>query len=268
MPYMETEDGVPIHYVDEGPRGSSGIFLIPGETLTTNFWKKNIPELARRFRVVAMDVRGRGESGKTDSGHSLAQFARDFRQMLEVLGLERVVAVGWSLGGSIIWSYIQQFGEERLSGYVNVDQRPARPEPEEVLREQLDAIQHNPLRYSKEGVVQMLGPEAPEEEDVVNWMAYERMKTPAPTHSVTVKEAYYADWRPFLPQVRLPTLVCWAKYGHITPEMAKSMNEAMPNSKLIYFERSGHALPWSEPEKFNAELATFAEEVLPATGEV
>ena len=64
MPYLVTPDEIPLFYVDEGSRTSSAIFLIHGEPLNTKFWQKNIPDLSRRFRVVAMDVRGRGSRGR------------------------------------------------------------------------------------------------------------------------------------------------------------------------------------------------------------
>ena len=262
MPYVVTPDEIPIYYIDEGPRSSAGIFLIPAEPFNSKFWQKNIPELSQRFRVVAMDVRGRGESGKTDDGHNLTQFARDFRQVLEELGLEKVLVVGWSLGGSIVWSYMEQFGDDRLAGYVNVDQRPARIVPEGFHETMLEAVRTHPIQYYSKSVRWMLGPDMALEEEVFNWMVYECMKTPTSTHCTTVTEAYHSDWRPFLPSVRIPTRVFWAKHGGIRSEMAQDMVQAMPNSRLVYFEKSGHLLPWTEAEKFNQEVEAFAREVL------
>ena len=71
MPYIETPDEIPIYYLDEGPRTNSGIFLIHAEPFNSKFWQKNISDLARSFRVVSMDVRGRGESEKTDDGQNI-----------------------------------------------------------------------------------------------------------------------------------------------------------------------------------------------------
>lgn len=263
MPYLETDDGVPIYYVDEGPRTNSAIFLIHGEPLNSSFWKRNIPELSSRFRVVAMDLRGRGESGKTDDGHNIAQYARDFRQMLGALGLERVVAVGWSLGGSVIWDYIQQFTDEGIIGIVNVDQRPYRYVSEEDLKQRLNMVHSRRLRYHRQAILDYLGPESREDEEVVDWMAYQCMTTPSSAHISVYTDSYYADYRPFLAQVQVPTQIFWAKYGLIDENMARMMAEAGPGSRLVFFEHSGHMLPWTEAEKFNEELAAFAGELLP-----
>ena len=103
MAYLVTPDGVPLYYEDEGPRESRAIFLIHAEPFNTKFWQKNIGPMSEEMRVVSMDVRGRGESGKTDQGLTLTQYAHDFRFMLERLGLERVVAAGWSMGSAILW---------------------------------------------------------------------------------------------------------------------------------------------------------------------
>jgi pimeloyl-ACP methyl ester carboxylesterase len=262
VPYLETPDGVPLYYVDEGPRASSGLFLIHAEPFNGKFWKKNIPDLSRHFRVVAMDVRGRGESGKTDEGHTIAQYADDFQHMLEALGLEAVVAVGWSLGGSIIWSYLQRFGDARLVGYVNVDQPPYRFVSEEDLQERLTAIRTSRLRHHTNAVLAYLGAEAEKDEAVVKWMVYECMKTPTSAHVAAVTDSYRSDFRAFLPEVRLPTRIFWARYGSIRAPVADLMQKGMANSKAVFFERSGHLIPWVEADKFNRELAAFAGDVL------
>ena len=51
MPYLEGEDGTPLHYVDEGPRSAAGLMLIHAEPFSIQFWQRNIPVLARDFRV-------------------------------------------------------------------------------------------------------------------------------------------------------------------------------------------------------------------------
>ena len=134
MPYIETSDKVPLYYVDEGPRSPSAIFLAHASPLSSRFWQKNIPVLSRQFRVVAMDTRGRGESGKTEDGLTVAQFARDMRHVLAALGLDRVLAIGWSFSSTVVLNYMEQFGDDRLAGYINVDQPPFWRGPADRLR--------------------------------------------------------------------------------------------------------------------------------------
>ncbi len=262
MPYLETPDGVPIFYLDEGPRTDDAVFLIHAEPFNSAFWQRNIPVLSQGHRVVSMDVRGRGQSGKTDRGHNIAQYARDFRHLMDALSLGRVVAVGWSLGGSVIVDYIQQFGEERLAGHVNVDQRLYRYVSEEDFKRRLNDLTNRRLRLHRETVLSYLGPESTEGSDVADWMAYECMKTPTGAHVSLMTDSYYADYRPFLPRVTVPSRVFWARYGLISPEEAEEMASAMPRCELVYFEHSGHLLPWTEADKFNRELGAFAREAL------
>lgn len=262
MAYIEAPDGLPLHYLDEGPRGPSTVFLIHGEPLSSALWRRNIPELSRHVRVVAMDVRGRGESGKTDDGHSIAQYARDFRHVVEALALSKVLAVGWSMGSSIVWSYMQQFGEDRLAGHVNVDQRAYRFVSEEHLHEQLASIRTRRLRHHRETIARYFGAEAREDAAVLDWMAYECMKTPTEAHCAAFAESYRSDYRPFLSHVRVPVRVFAARYGLIPPDTAAAMAAASAGGCLVNFEHSGHLLQWTEPEKFNREVLAFAREIL------
>ena len=211
MPYVETPDGVPIYYVDEGPRRDDAVFLIHGEPFNSRCWERNIPYLSGSFRVVAMDVRGRGESGKTDDGHNFSQYARDFKHMLDALELRRVVAVGWSMGGAVVWDYMQQFGEERIAGFVNVDQRPYRYVSEEDFKRRMNELRKRRLWYHKEIIREYLGPEftVAEREEEVAMMAYECMKTPTSAHISLMTDSYYSDYRPFLCKVKTPSRLFW-----------------------------------------------------------
>ncbi|MBI4183303.1 MAG: alpha/beta hydrolase [Proteobacteria bacterium] len=262
MPYLVTADGTPLHFLDEGLHGDAGLLLIHAEPFNCRFWRHNIPALKRAFRVVAVDVRGRGESGKTDFGHNIRQYADDLRFMIEALGLERVVVVGWSLGGSIAWSYMEQFGHARLGGYVNVDQEPYRFVSEEHLEKRLNSIRTRRLAHHTDAVVQYFGPTAERDQETVNWMVYECMKTPTSAHIAAVTDSYHSDFRPHMSRVTVPSQIYWSRYGNIKPELAEFMHASTPGSELVYFETCGHLIPWVEAEKFNRELTRFTEKVL------
>lgn len=113
MAYTETPDGVPLYYEYYGD--GKGILLIHAWTMNAEYWwQKNMPELSNSHRVIALDLRGHGLPGKTDEGHRLDQYARDVRHLLGALELAEVTMVGWSMGTSIILSYLTQFGADEV----------------------------------------------------------------------------------------------------------------------------------------------------------
>src|ERR1035437_3412965 len=67
----------------------------------SRFWQRNGAELGKEFRVVTLDLRGHGNSSKILGGHTIAQYARDVREIIELLQLEELTLAGWSLGGPV-----------------------------------------------------------------------------------------------------------------------------------------------------------------------
>lgn len=68
--------------------------------MSRRFFGRNAAALAERFRVINLDLRGHGESPPHEGGHTVAQYARDVKDLLDALGLDDAVLVGWSMGRS------------------------------------------------------------------------------------------------------------------------------------------------------------------------
>ena len=113
MATFKTNDNVEIYYEVKGE--GRPLFLLPGWTCTTKFWKYNIDELAKSCKVIAMDMRGHGESEKVMHSHRISRYAMDVKNLLDHLDLEDVTVLGWSMGASILWSYIELFGNHIIS---------------------------------------------------------------------------------------------------------------------------------------------------------
>ena len=79
-------------------------------------WQPVIPPLARRYTVIAPDLLGHGQSGKPRADYSLGGYANGMRDLLTVLGIDRVTVVGHSFGGGVAMQFAYQFPErtERL----------------------------------------------------------------------------------------------------------------------------------------------------------
>ena len=66
------------------------------------------------------------------------------------------------------------------------------------------------------------------------------------------------DWRDFIPNIKLPTLVCVARNSNVFDWHGSAwVGENIPGAKTVFFENSGHMLFWEEPDKFNQTVAEF-----------
>ena len=88
MATFKTNDGVEIYYDVQGE--GRPLFMLPGWTCTTKFWKYNVPELSKHFKVICMDMRGHGESEKVLRSHRISRYAMDVKNRLDHLDVNDV----------------------------------------------------------------------------------------------------------------------------------------------------------------------------------
>ncbi len=101
-----TLHGDRVAYRDEG-RGEV-VLLIHGMGGSSNTWDSVIPLLAKKYRVIAPDLLGHGQSDKPRGDYSVGAFAVLLRDLLDELGITRVTVVGHSLGGGIAMQFAHQ----------------------------------------------------------------------------------------------------------------------------------------------------------------
>ncbi|RBM21220.1 alpha/beta hydrolase [Prauserella sp. PE36] len=123
---MRTEvvgaSGVRIGVRVEGNESAPAILFVHGWAQSASAWDLQFadPELRRRFRLVAMDLRGHGSSDVPHGGFDdPATWAGDLASVLRFAG-EPAVVVGWSYGGLVITDYLRVHGTRGLSGIVLV----------------------------------------------------------------------------------------------------------------------------------------------------
>ena len=98
-------NGVRLHCVVEGE--GPLVLLLHGFPETSHAWRKQIPELARRFRVVAPDLRGYGRSDKPSGvdAYRTPVLADDVAGLVRAFGVERAHIVGHDWGGAVAWAF-------------------------------------------------------------------------------------------------------------------------------------------------------------------
>ncbi len=263
MTTVTTSDGARIELVERGT--GPALLLIGGWCMSTPWWREQLEGLSDEFRVVAMDPRAYGASEKVAHGHRMARHAADVRDVLRALELEDVVAVGWSLGANVLLSHWELFGGERLRGLVSVDQSPyclnrAGWElgfgTEDEALAFLRGFRADPAAGAA-GLVEACFHQAPTAEDRA-WMVAEILKTPLEAALALEFHHIWTDWRDVVPTVDLPVLVATGRQSRIFPWRSGAwLAEALPRSRHVVFEDSGHCPFLEEPAAFDDAVRAF-----------
>mgnify|MGYP004446099935 FL=1 len=269
--FVNTTDGAFIYYEVQGE--GKPIFLVHGFGCSNKFYSKNVPVLAKKYKVITIDMRGHGNSSKGIDGYCIKRLAQDIHEVIEYLGLENVMLMGWSLGGPTMLSYFKQFGKERghLAGLGLIDMTPCpfSPHPDNChnLRNYnapgFNAFQQaylaNPKGFIRAFSAKIFKDSIPTID--CDWICKE-MEILPPYLGVALYGDYcYNDFTDVLPTIDVPTLVLSADSG-IFPQGLKQgqwVASQIPQGKFVGFEEGGHMMFYLEADKFNEELSAFVD---------
>src|SRR6201986_165423 len=105
MSYLDLH-GERVAYRDAG--SGETLLLIHGMAGSSATWRAVIPELSKKYRVLAPDLLAHAESAKPRGDYSLGAFAAWLRDLLDELGITRATVVGQSLGGGVAMQFTYQ----------------------------------------------------------------------------------------------------------------------------------------------------------------
>ena len=131
MSHFPADDGVRIHVaVDSASAGGLPVVMLHGWTASADEWSPFLPAITAHHPVYRWDARGHGRNNpeaatSAAAAHPTVQrMARDLDNLLSHFALDRVVAVGHSMGALTLWQYIRDFGTRRLAKVCLIDQSP------------------------------------------------------------------------------------------------------------------------------------------------
>jgi pimeloyl-ACP methyl ester carboxylesterase len=116
---LAAADGVAIAY-DVAGSGEPALVFVHGWAGNRHHWDEQLDAFAGDHRVVRIDLAGHGDSGAAREDWSMASFADDVIAVIDAVGVQHVVLVGHSLGGSIVVKAAAKLGS-RVAGIVGVD---------------------------------------------------------------------------------------------------------------------------------------------------
>lgn len=273
---VETNDGVSLSVIDIG--NGQPFIILPAWTNAAIEYQPQIDEFARDYRVIAVDMRGHGESDKPQSGYRVSRIAADLRNVLIELEIDDAVIMGHSMGCSVIWAYLDLYGPGRLAKLILVDQAATQLiQPWWSERERLDFGCRDTPESLFDFCTDLAGPDgeqvtrdlfcglftanfsAGEAENVVN----EILKMPRAHAAALMLDHATRDWRDVIAQIRLPTLVVGAEKSVFPVESQMWIASRIPGARLEIFdedEGGSHFMCLENPKRFNTIVRSFVSE--------
>ena len=266
MAFVKAKDGVDIYYEVSG-QGTPFLFL--SETACDGVvWNLyQVPEFARDHRVVIVDYRGTGRSGKPSAPYSTDMFAGDAVAVLDHLGLEGAVVCGHSMGGRVA-QLIALDHPRKVSKLILASSGAAHPGEKGIpLRIAKEMVEWGYERYVRDHtiVVGWTQSYAQGHMDLIEKYLKVRMSNLCPVEfyfrHVLARQAHDTSGR--LKDIKVPTLIFVGDDDHfVVSDMshragADVLAKGIPNSKLVVLPGERHSYFYTEPEKVHGMMREF-----------
>jgi pimeloyl-ACP methyl ester carboxylesterase len=264
--------------VGEGP----ALLLLHGLGCDHTTWEPVIDALARRYTVIAPDLLGHGLSDKPRADYSVGGYANGMRDLITVLGIDRVTVVGHSFGGGVAMQFAYQFPErtERLvvvaSGGLGPEVSPAiRAISTPGFHQVMGLLTLPGVRHlGKAGLVALSRTRIGAARDLDEVAAiYESFKDPAARAAIRRVVSAVVDWRGQIVSMAdraylteaLPMAVIWGSDDRVIPVRHASNAAALaPNARVEVLPHAGHFPHKDHPQRFAKVLHEFIRSTEPA----
>ncbi|KAI1076864.1 alpha/beta-hydrolase [Whalleya microplaca] len=309
--YCIANDGCTLAYqtsLPVGPAPSTSdirrktcILLLHGFSGSSAYFKRNFDALSASHWVVAPDMRGHGNSGRTRGGYHVARLAADLRDLVAHLkasasyfgtGL-KIVPVGCSIGAAVLWTYVELFRCTDFSGFVFVDQAPLQDRSrfgswnaskshlgcydEATMLAAQQAWINDSSEAHRDLVRGCLGyRQAPEPEDDNSEERKRQDEDFFVRISAQCDQTWLArllsdhtryDHREAIDEITVPTVVMAGRRTGCFPldgmaETVRRVEQHHPGLARMSVFDSGHWLFYEEPQRFNKEVIEFVNQCM------
>jgi pimeloyl-ACP methyl ester carboxylesterase len=270
---MVTSDGARIRYQERG--SGDALILLHGWCQSGAMFHHQMAGFSNTFRVIVPDLRGHGESPQPSGGLRMARLGKDLHELMTHLQIDRAHLLGWSMGASVIWSFIDHFGTSSICKLILVDQPamltawPSMPPGEiadcgalfsmqqiEDLCAGLRSSQGEEMRagFVRGMVTKSIAPE------LLGWILTENAKTPLAVASEMLWSHCSQDWRDVLPRIDRPTLVICGAVSHVDKRSQYFIQRQISGAHIREFsekEGGAHFMFLEAPAIFNDTVMRF-----------
>ncbi|CAL9445625.1 alpha/beta fold hydrolase [Streptomyces sp. enrichment culture] len=253
-------------------RGSGpAVVLVPGLGATRDFFAPVAADLGRDHTVVAVDLPGHGATALGDGAEpTLRDAAAGLRAVVESLGLTDIALVGWSLGATVAWTYLEEYGTGGVRALVSCEQTPwlladggweyaaFGSLDAAAAKDLLEQVRQDPAGFAENLVRGSFATGSEPDPELAADLVRKARRTAPAALTGLLADVLRQDWRERVGSLGVPTLlVHGARSGVYPPEVGTWLAKAVPGSRLEVFEDSGHLPFLEEPDRFCAAVRGF-----------
>ncbi|MFC6735186.1 alpha/beta fold hydrolase, partial [Halolamina salina] len=259
-------DGPAIHVAESGPSDAPAVLFVHGYSQSHLCWRGQLrSSLADRYRLVAMDLRGHGDSEKPPSGYADSEaWADDVQAVADALSLDSFALVGWSYGSLVALDYLAVHGTDRVRGanLVGIVLGIGTPQTNEWLGQQyvdlfpeIVSTDAETATAALDRFVRICFHDAPSPEERYLLLGVNAAVPPSVRDAMRDREVSHLD---ALDDLTIPVLLTHGAHDAVVdPDAARAAAERLPDAELSIYPDAGHS-PFRESiDRYNRELASF-----------
>ncbi len=225
------------------------LVLLHGNTQTHDMWTPWVEELAEKYKVITVDLRGHGQSTYSQNYVSHKQFAMDIYGLLDALKIDKFRAMGFSSGGMAL-IHMATMQTDRIQSLILIAATPYFPAD---IREQMRGLGYDNVSANDPGWIEHLKNVHPGGEDQARSVLnnYERWADSYDDMNFTP---------PYLSTISCPTLIIHGDKDSFFPvKIPIVLHENIPNSNLWIIPNFGHSTPQRGTDLGNLFLRMITE---------
>jgi pimeloyl-ACP methyl ester carboxylesterase len=253
-------DGLRLRYLDVGSKSGDPLILVHGLGERIEGWRLQVEDFSKHFRVLALDLRGFGESEIPAEFSGAEDFARDIFNLMEHVGIKQAHLLGLSMGGIACLAFYK-LHSEKVKSLILADTTAYFPEEfREALAERLRLMDEMGMEGIAAAIAEIsIHRDDPELKRLVRGII---ARNDLNFYRKVTVELARADYRDLLPQIKIPTLIIVGEFDVTTPpELSRYMAERIPGAELRIVKNSAHLAKLENPDEFNAYVLDFLRRV-------
>jgi non-heme chloroperoxidase len=270
--FIESSEGFNIYIETYGDPGRPAVILTHGGYQSSQSWRKQIGELAKRWFVIVWDLPFHGLSGPTSeevnhlkpNGSFLAD---GMRAVIEEFGLRKkgFVQVAWSWGGVVTNDYLLTYGPQGLRGLISVAALPdlsaLREGPQAVQDFSAHLLGEKPSERFEAAFrfIDLLQYQAPSLDDYLTMVGYHMQVCLRPYTIPWMTEVGQAgESLALLKRHACPVLCIHGAHDALVPvSLSEEICASVLTGQLLVYEDCGHSPFLENAERFNGDVDTF-----------